>query len=86
MQTNALLAWRRFYDAKNGCYKVPDGVKTRVRRPGRKKRVRQGDFFALGKRPFCTQEHQVYTRPIQQGDKVESESNKEGQSELKEEI
>jgi hypothetical protein len=47
--------------------------------------VRQGDFFNSGKRPFCTQEYQVYTRPIQQGDKVESESNKEGQSELKEE-
>jgi hypothetical protein len=40
----------------------------------------------LGKRPFCTQEHQVYTRPIQQGDEVESESNKKGQSNLKEEI
>jgi hypothetical protein len=48
--------------------------------------MRQGDFFTLGKRSFYTQEHQVYTRPIQQGDKVESESNKEGQSELKGEI
>jgi hypothetical protein len=35
---------------------------------------------------LSTWEHQVYTRPIQQGDKVESESNKKGQSELKEEI
>jgi hypothetical protein len=32
----------------------------------------------LGKRIFCTWEHQVYKRPIQQGDKVESESNKKG--------
>jgi hypothetical protein len=39
-----------------------------------------------GKRLFCTQEHHVYTRPIQQGDEVESESNKKGQSKLKEEI
>jgi hypothetical protein len=35
---------------------------------------------------FSTQEHQVYTRPIQQGDKVKLESNKKGQSELKEQI
>jgi hypothetical protein len=28
----------------------------------------------------------LYTRPIQQGERVESESNKKGQSELKEEI
>jgi hypothetical protein len=65
---------------------LPDRVKTRVRRPGKTKCARQGDFFASGKRPFCTHEYQVYTRPIQQGDKVESESNKKGQSELKEEI
>jgi hypothetical protein len=65
---------------------LPDQVKTRVRWPDKKKNVRQGDFFASGKRPFCTWEHQIYTRPIQHGDKVESESNKEGQSKLKEEI
>jgi hypothetical protein len=35
---------------------------------------------------FCTQEHKVYARLIQQGDKVESESNKKGESELKEEV
>jgi hypothetical protein len=46
----------------------------------------QDKVFASGKRPFCTQEHQVYTRPIEQGDEVESESNKKGQSKLKEEI
>jgi hypothetical protein len=23
MQTNALLAWQRFYDAKSGCYTPP---------------------------------------------------------------
>jgi hypothetical protein len=46
----------------------------------------KGTFFALGKRPFCTWEHQVYVRPIQQGDNVESKSNKKGQSELKEGI
>jgi hypothetical protein len=61
-------------------------VKTRVRGPGKTKHARQEDLFALGKKPFCTWEHQVYTRPIQQGDKVESVSNKKGQSELKEEI
>jgi hypothetical protein len=38
--------------------------------------ARQGDFFTLGKRHFCTQEHQVYTRPVQQGDDVESDSIK----------
>jgi hypothetical protein len=63
---------------------LPGRVKTRVRRSGKKKCVRQGDFFASGKRPFCTREHQIYTRLIQQGDKVESESNKKGQSELEE--
>jgi hypothetical protein len=52
----------------------------------RQKIARQGDFLASGKRPFGTREHQVYTRPIRQGDKVESESNKKGQSELKEDI
>jgi hypothetical protein len=51
-----------------------------------KKCARHGDFFASGKRLFCTQEYQVYTRLIQQGDEVESESNKKGQSKLKEEI
>jgi hypothetical protein len=41
----------------------------------------------LGKRKTCkTRGHQVYRRPNQQGDKVESESKKKGQSELKEEI
>jgi hypothetical protein len=65
---------------------LPDRVKTWVRRPGKKKCARQGDFFASGKTPFCTWEHQVYTRSIQQGDKVESESNKKGQYRLKEEI
>jgi hypothetical protein len=65
---------------------LPDRVETQVRSQTRQKYARQGDFFASSKRPFHTQEHRVYTRPIQQGDKVESESNKEGQSELKEEI
>jgi hypothetical protein len=65
---------------------LPDRVKLGSGGRARQKRARQGDFFATGKRPFCTQEHQVYTRLIQQGDKVESESNKKGQSELKEEI
>jgi hypothetical protein len=65
---------------------VKDRLKTWIRGRARPKCARQGDFFASGKRPFCTREHQVYTRLIQQGDKVDSESNKNGQSGLKEEI
>jgi hypothetical protein len=65
---------------------LPNRIKLRQGGRARQKCARQGDFFALGKGPFCTSEHQVYTRLIEQGDKAESESNKKGQSELKEEI
>jgi hypothetical protein len=55
---------------------LPDQVKLCWGGWAGQKCARQGDFFASGKRPFCTQEHQVYTKPFQQGDEVESESDK----------
>jgi hypothetical protein len=44
---------------------LPDWVKTWVRRPGKTKTYMTRKLLCFGKRTFCTQEHQVYTRSIQ---------------------
>jgi hypothetical protein len=62
--------------SKKSGKELTDRVKTQVRRLGKTKMCKTRRFFALGKRPFCTRKNQAYTRPIKQGDKVESESNK----------